>query len=270
MGKYYVENLGTIHYHQYGSGSEFLFVFHGFGMDGKQFNVLEDYFLKKYNIIGINLFYHGETTLDDNSLSNIQKGLSKIQINQLIAPLIEQFQIKKFSIAGYSLGANYALSLIEYYAENINKVYLFAPDGLKIHKGFKFLSNNKVGNWIFRKLTFHPTLMVNFLKIIYQLKLLNDELYKIAYNEIDHIEKRKVVYNHITFQKNIIPNLPLIEQEIRKFQIPIDLIFGKNDHLFPAKNAKSFLLNYEHKRLVTVDFGHWLVTKELDQILISK
>ncbi len=40
MNSYEVEGIGTIVYHEYGNGDQYLFAFHGYGMNGKQFQNL--------------------------------------------------------------------------------------------------------------------------------------------------------------------------------------------------------------------------------------
>ena len=50
MNSYEVEGIGTIVYHEYGEGEQYLFAFHGYGMNGKQFQNLPSYLLSKYKV----------------------------------------------------------------------------------------------------------------------------------------------------------------------------------------------------------------------------
>lgn len=267
MSSYEVEGIGTIVYHEYGDGDQYLFAFHGYGMNGKQFQNLPKYLLSKYKVIGINLFFHEGSTIAKPSLKNIQKGFLKNDLKKLIEPLIVHFSINNFAVAGYSIGSNFALSLVEFYADRINQIYLFAPDGIQSNSFLKAISSNQIANYLFRKITFHNSFLPQLLKITNWLKFLNDELFGIAYAEIDTLEKRKQVYNCLTYQKNIVPNITSIESNIRKYEIPTVLIFGKNDQLFPKAVAHKFLLNYAKKTVFEFDFGHYLLLPSLDEEL---
>ena len=269
MNSYEVEGIGTIVYHEYGDGDQYLFAFHGYGMNGMQFQNLPNYLLSKYKVIGINLFFHEGSTIVNPSLKNIQKGLLKNDLKKLIDPLILKFSLDKFAVAGYSIGSNFALSLVEFYAERINQIYLFAPDGIQSNSFLKAIASNNFANYLFRKITFHNSFLPNLLKITNRLKFLNDELFGIAYAEIDTLDKRKQVYNCLTYQKNIVPNIKNVESNIRKFEIPTVLIFGKNDQLFPKTVALNFLVNYHKKAVFEFNFGHYLLLPSLDEELIK-
>ena len=54
-----------------------LCAFHGYGMHGKQFKLLEGSLGEHYTFYGFDLFFHKETQLKDQSLAAIQKGISK-------------------------------------------------------------------------------------------------------------------------------------------------------------------------------------------------
>ena len=99
MNSYDVEGIGTIVYHEYGEGDQYLFAFHGYGMNGKQFQNLPSYFLSKYKVIGINLFFHEGSEIKPYSLRKIREGLAKKDITKLLAPLLQKYEVMDFAIA---------------------------------------------------------------------------------------------------------------------------------------------------------------------------
>ena len=124
MNSYEVEGIGTIVYHEYGNGDQYLFAFHGYGMNGKQFQNLPSYLLSKYKVIGINLFFQEGSEIKTYSLEKIRQGMAKNDILKLIEPFLAKYKIQEFAIAGYSIGSNFALTLMEYYADLIKQIYL--------------------------------------------------------------------------------------------------------------------------------------------------
>ena len=270
MNSYEVEGIGTIVYHEYGNGDQYLFAFHGYGMNGKQFQNLPSYLLSKYKVIGINLFFHEGSEIKPYSLAKIQQGLAKKDIIKLLAPLLAKYEVKEFAIAGYSIGSNFALTLMEYYADQIKQIYLFAPDGIEPNAFLKLISTGKIGNYLFYKIAYHQSLLPFLLKVSNQIHLLNNELYGIAYAEVDTLEKRKAVYNCMTYQKNIVPDIEKVEINIRKFEIPVVMVYGKKDGLFPLQTGAKFLVDYPFKTLYNLDFGHFMIIPSLDEALTKQ
>ena len=270
MNSYEVEGIGTIVYHEYGDGDQYLFAFHGYGMNGKQFQNLPSYLLSKYKVIGINLFFHEGSEIKPYSLKKIREGLAKKDIKKLLAPLLQKYEVKDFAIAGYSIGSNFALTLMEYYADRIKQIYLFAPDGIQLNTFLKNITANPFWNYIFYQIAYHQSMLPFLLKISHQLHLLNNELFSIAYAEVDTFEKRKAVYNCMTYQKNIVPDIEKVESNIRKYEIPVVLIYGKRDGLFPLQTGSKFLVDYPFKKLYNLDFGHFMIIPSLDEALTKQ
>ena len=81
-------------YSVYGTGTSLLFAFHGYGMDGYQFQVLEGSLCKDYHIIGFHLPYHkggpdnydGWIELVRETIKKIleEKGVKEIFDNEII------------------------------------------------------------------------------------------------------------------------------------------------------------------------------------------
>ena len=85
MTQHYFENdLVNLHYYKFGAGPKAMLCFHGYGMHGKQFKLLEGSLGEKYTFYGFDLFFHKETKLKDQSLAAIQKGITKKELVDLI------------------------------------------------------------------------------------------------------------------------------------------------------------------------------------------
>jgi pimeloyl-ACP methyl ester carboxylesterase len=90
MGFLDIPGLGKAHYHEYGSGSKPLLAFHGYGMTGRQFHVLENSILQEYHVYGFDHFFHGESKLSDWTEQQIVEGMPKTMIK---AHLEEWFKL---------------------------------------------------------------------------------------------------------------------------------------------------------------------------------
>src|ERR1700748_1489341 len=109
MTDHYFENeLVNLHYYKYGSGPKVMLCFHGYGMHGKQFKLLEGSLGSTYTFYGFDLFFHKETKLKDQGLEKIKQGITKKALADLIREFCEALGINRFSVIGYSMGTHYA------------------------------------------------------------------------------------------------------------------------------------------------------------------
>src|SRR5271167_3262896 len=129
MGYLQLPGLGTVHYHEYGTGTKPLLAFHGYGMTGKQFNVLEQSILCDYKIYGFDHFFHGKSRLDNWTEKQILAGMPKAMARLYLEEWFKVYGRQRISLIAYSIGANIALVLLEDYADLIDDVILMAPDG---------------------------------------------------------------------------------------------------------------------------------------------
>lgn len=107
-----------------GRGSQLLFAFHDFGQHADVFLPLERELGHKYTIIAIEIPGLGHSVWQ-------QKQVDKLALVTIIERLKLEFKVEKFDLLAIGFGSLYALSLIEQRSEWIEKVVLFAPDGLR-------------------------------------------------------------------------------------------------------------------------------------------
>jgi pimeloyl-ACP methyl ester carboxylesterase len=269
MGFLDIPGLGKAHYHEYGSGSKPLLAFHGYGMTGRQFHVLENSILQEYHVYGFDHFFHGESKLNDWTEQQITEGMPKTMTKAYLEEWFKLHGKQRFSVMGYSIGANIALLLVEEYADLIDEIILMAPDGLSVYKGFHFLTYQPVGRYMFKKVTKSKWLAPALLKNLKKVRFIDDGLYQIAYNEIDTEQKRQDVYYTLNLIRLLKPDTNKVAELINEHHIKCRLIFGKHDNLFPMKAALPFINSVPNAEVHEVNMGHWLVTKQLDEYLVN-
>ncbi|GAB2705004.1 hypothetical protein GCM10027037_33330 [Mucilaginibacter koreensis] len=269
MGFSNLPELGRVHYHEYGSGAKPLLAFHGYGMTGRQFHVLEKSILQEYHVYGFDHFFHGESSLIGWEEKQIIAGMPKKMVKAYLEQWFRQFGRQRISVMGYSIGANLALLLVEEFGEYIDEVILMAPDGLAVYKGFHFLTHHWAGKGLFRWVSKSNWLAPAVLKGLKQVKFIDESLYRIAYNEVDTQKKRLDVYYTLNLIKLLRPDAEKIAQQINQHNIKCRFIFGKDDLLFPLKAAQPFIAKLQQPQVHEVNMGHWLVTPELDAYLVN-
>lgn len=269
MGFLQLDGLGKIHFHEYGEGSKPMLAFHGYGMTGKQFHVLKKSVLKEYKVYGIDHFFHGESTLTGWTERQIITGMPRHMVKLYLEEWFNTYGRQRISLMAYSIGANLALILLQEFPEWIDELILMAPDGLAPYKGFEFIQQHPVGRQLFRRATKSRWLAPSVLKGLKNLKVIDENLYTIAYNEIDTPKKRQDVYYSLNLIKLLRPDNHKVVQLINQHQIKSTFIFGKDDLLFPKRAAMPILEQLNNATIHEVPMGHWLVTPELDEYLVN-
>jgi len=269
MGYLQLPGLGKVHYHEYGSGDKPMLAFHGYGMTGKQFHVLEQSVLSRYHVYGFDHFFHGGSELLGWTEKQILAGMPQQMVKQYAEEWFNVHGRQRISLMAYSIGANMALILLEEYPDLIDEIILMAPDGLVGYEGFKFLQHKAAGRFLFRRISKSKWLAPALLKMLRGLKVIDDSLYTIAYNEIDTQKKRDDVYYTLNLIRFLKPDVARVVELINQYQIRCTFIFGKDDMLFPRKPTLAILDQIKHAKVHEVPMGHWLVTKQLDELLVN-
>ncbi|RZJ64650.1 MAG: alpha/beta hydrolase [Flavobacterium sp.] len=262
----------TLHYYEYGNGDEIMLAFHGFGMRGTQFKVLEEAFAKKYKIISFDLFFHGNTIIKDNSVQNIRRGLqSKLFSEQIASFLKEKYPtVQKVSLLSYSIGTRMALCLIENMPQQISSVYLIAPDGIEPNRLLKIGGKNYLVNRLFYKLVYSPKTVSFLLKSMLKFKYIDDAIYRILKAEFGTTETRLISYNTITYYAQLSFDRQKIASFINTHQLNCHLYFGTKDKLFPSAIGERFGKLLNQPNIHVFNDGHELVNATMNNYLANQ
>jgi pimeloyl-ACP methyl ester carboxylesterase len=270
MGFLNIPGLGTIHYHEYGTGTKPLLAFHGYGMTGKQFNVLERSVLSDYRVYGFDHFFHGESKLEGGwSEKQILAGMPRQMVRAYAEEWFSIHGRQRISLMAYSIGANFALILLEEFPDLVDEIILMAPDGVAGYKGFSFLQHRPAGRLLFKTATKSKWLMPGILKTLKRFNIIDESLYTIAYNEVDTAKKREDVFYTLNLIRFLQPDMAKVVALINQYHIKCRFIFGRDDLLFPLKPAADVIALISGAQVHQVPMGHWLVTKELDNYLVN-
>jgi pimeloyl-ACP methyl ester carboxylesterase len=270
MTEHYFENeLVNLHYYKFGNGPESMLCFHGYGMHGKQFKILEITLGTKYTFYGFDLFFHKETQLKDQSLAVVKRGITKKEMANLIAEFCESENIGRFSVIGYSMGTHYATVVTEELAQRIDTYIVAAPSCLNPGRLIAFFSKNKTGNRILEKIALHTTALTTMLKLFRRIKLINREEYKILYNEIGTPELRFSFYASFTYLRFFETDEARLLKALNDQNIKSIFIFGKRDKSFPLKIGRAFIPKVKNAETVILDEGHEMIRRDFVNTLTT-
>jgi len=254
-----------IHYSYNGQGKNLLICFHGYGESEKSFHFLEKYLSQVYFIIAIDMPYHGDSiwkegmnfTMDD--LENIIESLQQKH----------NFSGQPFSLLAFSMGGRIALSILQRKQQQISRLVLLAPDGLKLNFWYWLSTQTRLGNKLFLATIHKPGWFLGMIKLMNRLGLLNQSIYKFVDNFLHDKKKRKLLYLRWTCFRKIRPDLDLLKDCVTQHKIPVHLVYGKHDRIILASRGEKFRTGIEpYCTLESLNCGHQVLhEKNIDVIL---
>ncbi len=115
-----------LNYGLYPGGPGILLAFHGFGQSQHYFSSLATSLEKNYTVYSFDLFYHGRSHWPDS-----EQPLSKEFWKEMITAFLQEQQIDRFSLVGFSLGGKFVLATLEALPERTDEILFIAPDGIR-------------------------------------------------------------------------------------------------------------------------------------------
>ena len=263
MTQHYFENdLVNLHYYKFGEGPQSMLCFHGYGMHGKQFKLLEPSLGSKYTFYGFDLFFHKETKLKDQSLAAVKKGITKTQLAAFIEDFCRYEGIDRFSVIGYSMGTHYATVAVEELATRIDEFIIAAPSSLRPGPLITFFGKYKIGNRLLEKLALNERALINLLNTFKRLRVLDDEAYNILYGEISTAELRFNFYACFIYLRFLETDEARLFRALETQNIKSIFIFGKRDRSFPPGIGKKFISKLSRAEVVVLNEGHEMIKKD--------
>ena len=266
---YFEDPFVKLHYYKFGAGPKHMLCFHGFGMHGKQFRVLEEKLGNKYTFWGFDLLFHKQTVLKNNSLAIIKKGIRKEKLAEVIEAFCEYEHIDSFSVIGYSMGTHYATALVEEMPHRIKEYIVAAPSSLNPGSVVRFFGKNKLGNKMLEKLILSEKATFNLLNLFKRLRLIDATVRNILFNEVSTPQLRFALYATFTSLKYFETDEEKLIKALRSYQIKSIFIFGKKDRHFLPAIGNAFFKKYTPTEIIILDEDHDMINPSFATKLAS-
>ncbi len=246
---------GYLGYIQAGEGRNVILAFPGYGRSAKDFEVLAEHLPADHSLLAIDYFGEGDSVLD-----NPESIISLKELNDLIRRLPAVKESESIILLGYSLGGRVVMTLFNHSQENISRIILLAPDGLKRNPVHYFLSGTSAGRALFAFSSEHPKIISSIVKGITNLKLINDKLGKFVLSNTSNsgtLNKVRLTWKNFAV---FWPNLKQFKKLVDKTNTPVTLVMGKHDRIIKPVFA-NYLLNPSSKHVKTfiAEGGHDLI-----------
>jgi len=241
----------TLHYSTLGNGLQTLLMFHGFGQDNKSFHALSEVLSNQYTAYIFDLYFHGQSRWGHGEIP-----LEKAHWKETLGEFLMENKIDSFSLAGFSLGAKFALATLEAFPEKIQAIILLAPDGIKTSFWHSLATYPLVFRKIFKSMIHHPERFEAIVGMLKAWGLADKGLLKFAEFQMNSAEKRNRVYHSWVVFRHLHFSLDKIAQLINKYKIPLTLIVGQYDKVIKPANMNPLLKKLDHYTFETPEAGH--------------
>jgi pimeloyl-ACP methyl ester carboxylesterase len=248
---------------RFGKGEKHLIALHGYGQDSTWFRHHEEIFGNSYTVYTIDLAYHG-------SQSSLPKGLlfDELYARKWMEAILEKTGQSKIGFLAYSIGARIALSLASWFPETISELLLLAPDGMPVSKTYKWLTSSYFGPIVFKSFISSPEFAFRLINSGRRLGFLSKKVADFYSNEIGSISKRQKLFDTWMFYRKAIPNYNELPGIIKRNQVPVTCILGKDDKVIPLKSTKNFATKkLARLEIIELDLGHNLLSDKGARLL---
>lgn len=238
-----------VHYRVSGSGPLVTVCFHGFGEFARTFDPLSAG-LPGHTLVAIDLPWHGETEWKETLDLQVDEWVD-------IISSIPEVGSGPFGLMGYSMGGRICLSLLQAIPGKIRYLLLIAPDGLKVNRWYWLATSVPMGNRLFRYTMENPGWFLNLLRIGRRAGIINESILKFVHIYVDDKAMRDKIYRAWTTLRLFRPDLSAIKHAIRRYRVPVYLLFGRYDRIILPVHGERFIKGIEnHARMEILEVGH--------------
>lgn len=250
----HIFNDVKIFYEKWGCGPQYLLCFHGYSRSSSDFQYLEASLGDRFTIFSFDFFYHGQ-----NRQAYPQENMSHSDLSSLIKHFLTEKNIEQVSIIAFSMGGRLTLSLIQSGDIRIKKVLLLAPDGVEDAFWFDFATRNPIGHQLFKHLITHPIRYKRLANTLHKLGVISKTKMKVVNHNVGSEEQSNQLYSTWMLLKELKIDLNVVDQNIDKTGITVNVIAGKRDAMITLKTLNRWSrLKENTERLHVVEYGHIL------------
>ena len=258
------EFYSELAFQTYGTGAEVLLAFHGYGQDHRVYEGLGAALQYRYTVYSFDLFLHGE-----RPEKLVNQTITVAHWQQSISRFLDSHGIADFSLVGYSLGARFALTLVEPLAPRIKQLILIAPDGIKSSQWYQLASGTRLGNHLLRHTVVRPRPFFWALRKAYQLKVVEKSVVKFVESHMNTRADRFWVYRRWVTFRHIQPNLRRVKWQCNAHRIEVTIFLGEYDSVVKKKAIASFHKTLNNSKLNYLPCGHATLIERVADYYLS-
>jgi pimeloyl-ACP methyl ester carboxylesterase len=256
-----------LHYEKIGYGSEILLAFHGMGQDFSCFQKFAQTFDNQYTTYLFDLPFHGKSTPDFAQKEEVV--YSKNDLKIFLQNFLKQHQIQRFSVIGFSMGGRFALATLEAFTEQINNVFLIAPDGISENYFYIAATRFKFTRPLFRIFAYQKERLQTLGNVLVKLKLLPESTIRFAQKMLDTRPKQDQIYYAWIGFHQLTFNISKLSQHINLQDVKLTIFMGKYDKLLPLNAVTPLTKRVKNCEVIELPTGHTNLVEKVREYFLK-
>lgn len=240
-----------LHYQKYGSGTRVVLAFHGYGQGEGHWRSMVGVLGPEVTVYAFDLFYHGRSRL-----VKTDSPLTKARLGELLGEFLREQQLTQFSLLAFSMGAKFALTAAETFPEQVEQLWLIAPDGLQRQFWYSLATYPPWMRGVLGRAVLRPQRLLRFLDSLHQRRLVDSNLVRFAQWQLDSREKRLRVYRSWVGFRRLTFDLRRLAATLNRRPTPVTFFLGRHDRVIPHAGLQRFIGLLAAADTVLLDAGH--------------
>jgi len=213
-----------------------LLTFHGFGQNAGHYKSFAEKSKDSCTIYSFDLFFHGDSVWADGD-----KPLTKRKFGTVMADFLKENNIDKYSAAGFSLGAKFALTLYELFPGKVEELILIAPEGIRVNIWYKIATELSITRKLFKYIVTHPGLLFWLAKVISNIGMINPKMATFALKQMEYGDNRIRVYHSWVVFRKLRTKVSHLSELIRKYGTKVTVYLGSLDKVITSKSVRALV-----------------------------
>ncbi len=247
---------GRIHTLRFGQGERLLIALHGFGDRARMFAVLEEALGKNYTVVAVDWPFHGQTEWSKETFT-------KEDMLGIIRQILAANDKTRFCLMGFSFGARLSQAMLPELASQLDKLYLFSPDGVKT-KGMTVSVHTPM--WV-RQVLFRilkkPGWFIGLVQAGRKIGLIPPLIHHFITNNLNRPERLQRTFGCWLALDSFYLRRRNIKEVLQKTGLPTDVYIGLHDRFLHQKELKNLYEGLPNVRVFWLEEGHRIVGEEL-------
>ncbi len=254
---------GRIHTLRFGEGPKLLIALHGFGDRARMFAVLEEALGTNYTVVAMDWPFHGQTEWSKETFT-------KEDLLVVIRQILEKEGKTRFCLMGFSFGARLSQAMLPELAGQLDKLYLFSPDGVKT-KGMTMAVHTPM--WV-RRFLFNilkkPDWFINLVQAGRKIGLVPPLIQHFLANNLNRPERLQRTFGcWFALDSFYLPRRQ-IRDVLEKTGLPTDVYIGLHDRFLHQEVLKKLYEGLPNVRVSWLEEGHRIVGEGLGEEILAK
>jgi len=253
----------VVSYSRFGSGSDLMIAFHGYGQHAYDFEYFDSVWGGKFTTLSISLFFH------DGSYWNEANMLSTSDLSEIISliTISEEVTYKKISFCSFSFGFIPAHICVKLFKESCEYFIILSAPPKEFYYLLKFASKTIIGKRLFSFLKDNRRISLKILKLLRNLTIIGRSQFSFLSIYTESGERLQKVYNTINCYCQLIPDFNSLKNVLDTSDVKTICISGRKDKITPSASMITFVNKLLKKEVFITTDSHKLQSEETSKVI---